>query len=264
MRDRLLVTAAAVVWIGGTLLGSGWFGGGGVQAQGEGLFSDSATLIAPAGPAFSIWGVIYLGLLGYVVWQWLPPAARSEWTRVTRVPAAAAIGLNGIWLLVVFAGWVFISVLVMIGIVVALGLILARTAELPAEGWPTLVFVAATFGLYLGWICVATCANIASWLVGLGAPVESQGAAWTTVFLLFVVIGLAAYLIGRTSQVALQTAFAAAVTWGTAWVSAGRLTGDLINRPVGFVAAFTALCVVGLWVVTVLRADDRGRGLRTG
>lgn len=259
LRDRLVVTAATILWAVGTALGTGLMGDGGVARQGEGLFSDHATLIAPAGPAFSIWGVIYLGLLGYVVWQWLPAADRSTWARVTRVPAAASIGLQGLWLLVVFAGWVWLSVVVMAGIVWSLGLVWRRTAELVPEGWGTRLLVAAAFGLYLGWICVATCANVASWLVGLGVPVDAAGSVWLTVFVLVVVVGLAALLMSRTSHRPAQTALAAAVVWGLAWVAVGRFTGELRSVPVAVAAGLAALAVAGIWALTVLRGARPGR-----
>ena len=255
-RDQVLVTVAAVVWVVGTLFGTGLVGPtGGVNEQGDGLFSDSTTLIAPHGPAFSIWSVIYLLLAGYVVWQWLAPGSR--WAAVTRLPAAASSALNGIWLLVVFADWVTVSVLVMAGIVVSLGLVLRATADLPSEGWAPTLLVSVTFGLYLGWICVATCANIASWLVGLGVPEDGEGPTAATVAVLFVVIGLVAFLLGRTRQLVFRTAVAAAVAWGVGWVAAGRFVGDLQNPVVGWAAAFTVLCVVGLWLVYLLPGRPR-------
>ena len=250
-RDRLLVTLAAVVWIGGTLLGTGLIGGGGVESQGSGLFSDSATLIAPKGPAFSIWSVIYLGLAGYVVWQWLPATRDSRWAQVTRLPAAAAIALNGIWLLVVFADLVWLSVVVMLGIVVSLGIVLRRTAGLEREGLGADLWVSATHGLYLGWICVATCANIASWLVGLGVPSASATSAWITVAVLAAVVLIAAWLLTRTDQRLFQLGLTAAVAWGTAWVAAGRLAGEPRSDLVGIAAAVTAVLVgvIGVWAV---------------
>ncbi|WP_151523861.1 TspO/MBR family protein [Serinicoccus kebangsaanensis] len=254
--QQLLVTLAAVLWIGGTLIGTGAVAGGGVETQGGGLFSDSATLIAPQGPAFSIWSVIYLGLAGYVVWQWLPRVADSRWARVTRAPAAAAIALNGLWLLVVFAGWVWLSVIVMIGIVVSLGWMLRTTSGLDRQGWGADVWVSATFGLYLGWICVATCANIASWLVGLGVPADGTASTWITVAVLAVVVGITARLLLRTDQRLFRLGLAAAVVWGTAWVSSGRLTGELRSEVVGIAAGVTALAVAGLGLWAVARRSS--------
>lgn len=251
-RDQILVTVAAVVWLAGNLLGTGLIGSEeGVDDQGGGLFTDSTTLIAPDGPAFSIWSVIYVLLGAYVVWQWV--AADSRWAAVTRLPAAASIALNGIWLMVVFADWVLVSVLVILGIAASLGFVLARTATLPAQGWAPSVFVSLTFGLYLGWICVATCANIASWLVGLGVPEDGAGATITTVAVLLLVVGLVAFLLSRTRQSVFRAALAAAVVWGLAWVSWGRFTGDLENPVIGYAAGLAAVCVLGLLAVVLLR-----------
>lgn len=251
-RDQLLVTLAAVVWVAGTLLGLGLVGGGGVEEQGGGSFSDEATLIAPDGPAFSIWSVIYLFLAGYVVWQWLPRAADSRWAARTRWPAAASLALNGIWLLVVFAGWILGSVLVIAGIVASLGVILRRTATLPEEGWLPRVTVSVTFGLYLGWVCVATCANVALWLVDLGAPAEGTLATWATVAVLLVVVGLMGFLLTRTPERVVRTALTAAATWGVAWVAVGRLAGSPANEVVGWAAVAAAVLVVLLWAATTL------------
>lgn len=252
-RDQLLVTLAAVVWVGGTLIGLGLVGGsGGVEEQGGGSFSDEATLIAPDGPAFSIWSLIYLFLAGYAVWQWLPRSAGSSWAARTRLPAAASLALNGVWLLVVFAGWILGSVLVIAGIVAALGVILRRTADLPDEGWLPRLAVSATFGLYLGWVCVATCANVALWLVDLGAPAEGTVATWVTVAVLLVVVALVGFLLTRTADRVVRTALAAAVTWGVAWVAVGRLAGAPTNEVVGWAAVVAAVLVVVLWAATTL------------
>ena len=79
-----------MLWIVGTLIGTGLVGaGGGVEEQGDGLFSDTATLIAPDGPAFSIWSVIYLFLAAYVVWQWLPRSDGSPWALRTQLPSSS-------------------------------------------------------------------------------------------------------------------------------------------------------------------------------
>lgn len=251
-RDRLVVTVSAVVWVVGALVGTGLLGGGGVAQQGGGSFSDEATLIAPAGPAFSIWSVIYALLAGYVVWQWLPRATGSAWAARTRLPAAVSLALNGVWLLVVLADWILGSVLVIAGIAASLGVVLRRTAGLPDEGWLPRLLVSVTFGLYLGWVCVATCANVALWLVDLGVPAEGRAATWTTVAVLLLVVGLAGYLLIRTDDRVLRTALAAALTWGVVWVAVGRLTGEPPSEVVGYAAAGAAVLVVLLWGALVL------------
>lgn len=261
LKDQLLVSVASVIWVVGTVVGMGTFGSsGGVQEQGRGLFSDHATLIAPHGPAFSIWSVIYLGLAGYVVWQWLPSSGHSSLARVTRRPAAAAIALNGLWLLVVFVGWVWVSVAVMIGIVVALKVLLHRASGLP-RGWPGRLWVGATFGLYLGWICVATCANIASALVGSGVPVSTPASSWLTVGVLALVALLLALLLWRTDDPWARAGLATAVVWGTSWIAVGRFTGELRSDLIGGAALGVAVTVaaLGLWSLRPSRLDRLAR-----
>ena len=251
-RDRWWVTVAAVVWIAGSLFGTGLIGGG-VEQQGDGLFSDSATLIAPMGPAFSIWSVIYLGLAAYVVWQWLPSTTRSRWADRTRVPAGVAIALNGIWLLVVQADLVWLSVVVIAGIAVSLGVVLRNTADLPREGWGADLSVSATHGLYLGWICVATCANVALFLVDLGVPETGTTSELITAAVIAVVVALAGWLLARTGQRVFAGGLAAAVAWGLAWVAAGRLTGEPESTTVGLAAAVAAVGVAALAVVQIVK-----------
>lgn len=254
-RDRGWVGVAAMIWIVGTLFGTGVIGGG-VDQQGGGLFSDSATLIAPKGPAFSIWSVIYLGLAAYVLWQWLPSTSRSRWAADTRVPAGAAIALNGVWLLVVQMDLVWLSVVVMAAIVVSLGMVLRRTSELPSEGWGADLAVSATHGLYLGWICVATCANVALFLVDLGVPENGTVPEWITVAVLVVIIGIAYWLVTRTEQRIFAGGLAAAIVWGLAWVSSGRLTGEPESTTVGIAAAVASASVAVLAVASIVKKDS--------
>ena len=70
MRDRVrqaTVAVSAVVAIIGAFMGSGAAGGTPIDRAAGGALSATATPIAPAGPAFSIWSVIYLGLIAYAV-----------------------------------------------------------------------------------------------------------------------------------------------------------------------------------------------------
>lgn len=257
--SRLVVTLAALVWVGGTALGLGFLGVEGAASQGEGLFSDHATLIAPHGPAFAIWSALYLGLAGFVVWQWLPATDASRYAQATRLPAAASLALNGLWLVTVWAGWMGVSVVVMAGIAASLGVILGRLARLPREGRAADLVVALTFGAYLGWICVATCANVASWLVSLGVPAQGSGPVAATIAVLVVVVTLAAFLLRRSGQPWMQIGLTAAVVWGLAWVAVARLRGELVSAPVAYaaIAAAAMVAALGAWSVR------RGRRVAT-
>src|SRR4051812_26774235 len=125
-----VVTVSEIGCVAGTLLGVGVFGGEPVQQAAGGALSADATLIAPAAPAFSIWSVIYLGLAIYTVWQWLPANLHTELHRRIGWLVAASMLLNAGWLLVVQAGWLWASVVVILALAVVLGLIIKQRARI--------------------------------------------------------------------------------------------------------------------------------------
>jgi len=140
------------------------------QAAGGSLAAD-ATYIAPAVPAFSSWTPIYLGLGAYTIWQWFPAPATAR-QRAIGWLAAATMALNALWLLVVREGWLWVSVAVIVLLALTLGLLLRRLTDLPPASRVDRVVTDGTFGLYLGWVSVATCANIAATLLDAGLGPE--------------------------------------------------------------------------------------------
>jgi len=199
MTDRsrqIIVTVSAVVMIVGTLFGTGVIGTR-VEETAGGSLSATATLIAPAVPAFSIWSVIYLGLVAYVVWQWLPRNAASPRLRATGLLAAFSMVLNAAWLLVTQVGWLWASVVVIVVLALTLGE-LVRRLGVPAEvtGIERVV-VDGTFGLYLGWVSVATAANITATLVDSGVDPAIDIAQWLAVIVVAVAAALGV-LLART------------------------------------------------------------------
>ena len=264
---RLAVTASGIICVVGTLVGVGVIGTRVEESSGGRLAAD-ATLIAPAGPAFSIWSVVYLGLLAYVIWQWLPAQARAERMRRTGWLAAASMVLNAAWLLVTQAGWLVVSVLVIVALLVTLGLLVARLHDDPAASTAERVVVDGTFGLYLGWVCVATCANIAATLVGLGVPATGTGPVIATVVVIAVVVAVAAGLARRLTG---QIGVAIGIAWGLAWVAVGRSADEPRSLAVAVVAGVAAVVVAGVFARAQLASGGRpgegpgeGRGKRPG
>src|SRR5690625_7537394 len=78
----ILTTVAVGVAIVLSFLGSGALGGTPINAAADGALSADATPFAPAGPAFSLWSVIYAGLVGYAVYQLLPAQPQGSRTAV--------------------------------------------------------------------------------------------------------------------------------------------------------------------------------------
>lgn len=241
-----LVTACAVVMVLGTLAGFGLLGTR-VEESSGGAFAADATLVTPAGPAFSLWSLIYLGLLGYVVWQWRAGASR----RAARIagPAAASMVLNALWLGVTQVGWLWPSVVVILALAVVLGVLVRRLGESRPASRVEAVVVDGTFGVYLGWVSVASVANVTAVLVAGGVD---PGPAWSTV-LAVAVLGVAA-LLGAWFAVRLggRWAIAAAMAWALGWIAVGRLSGEPASLPAAAAAVLAGLAILA--VTAVVRA----------
>lgn len=256
MRSRqVFVTVAAVFCVLGTLVGTGVIGTRVAESAGGDLAAD-ATMIAPAGPAFSIWSVIYLGLLAYTARQWFTPYADTRRHAVTAGLAAISMILNATWLLVTQVGWLEVSVVVIAALVYVCGLMVVRLQERPAPGLAERIVVDGTFGLYLGWVCVAICANVAATGVARGLPGRGTLAAAMTVVVLAVVVGIAAWL---ARELRGNWFVAAGIAWGLAWISVGRLGDEPHSIVVGVAAALAAAAVLALtWRASTALAQAEG------
>ncbi len=243
MSDRIrqvVVTASAVFMVVGTLFGIGVIGTR-VEESAGGSLSATATLLAPAVRAFSIWSVIYAGLIAYVVWQWLPSQTASPRARRIGWLAAASMVLNGVWLLVTQVGQLWLSVVVIVALAVVLGLLMQRLGRPRNTGAVEKLVVDGTFGLYLGWVSVATAANITATLVASGVNPPLEIAELWAVGVLAVAAGIGV-LLARVLDARLGVALA--MGWGLAWIAVGRLAGEPASPLAGAAAAVAAAVVL--------------------
>jgi hypothetical protein len=243
---QVVVTLAEVFCVVGTLVGVGVIGTRVEESSGGALAAD-ATLIAPAGPAFSIWTPIYLGLAAYTVWQWLPQQATEPRHRAIGWLVAASMVLNAAWLLVTQQGWLWASVVVILALALALGLLVVRLQQHPSYGHAETVIVDGTFGLYLGWVAVATCANITTTLIESGVDPGGFTAEVLALVVLAVAAGLGVVFARRLGG---RWAVAAAMAWGLGWIAWGRVADEPASLLVGAGAVVAAVTVlVAAWHV---------------
>lgn len=142
----------------------------------------------PAGYAFSIWGLIYLGLLAFVVYQ-----GRSLFSKTADEWPVKEIGLwfviscvaNSLWVFAWLYDYTGLSVIIMIVLLISLINIIVNTRmELDDLPLKKIAFVWWPFSLYSGWITVALVANVAAWLTknhwnGFGI----SGMAWAVIMI---------------------------------------------------------------------------------
>jgi len=246
-RDALrqaTVLASAVLGLLGAFIGSGAAGGTPMPEVSGGALAADATLIAPGGPAFAIWTPIYAGLLAYAVWQLLPSQKADARQRRLGYPIALSLLLNAAWILSVQFDLLSLSVPIIVLLLVVLVRTMRAMLDTRAKNTLELVLVDATMGLYLGWVCVATTANVAAVLVaagftgfGLSPDVWAVG-----VIAVAGLVGalLALYDGGRWAPTL-------ALGWGLAWVAIARLDGEPLSVPAGITAV---VCVVVIIAAT--------------
>lgn len=160
----------------------------------------------PAGYVFSIWGVIYLGLLAYTILQALP--SRADDDVLNKIAPYYWFGslANIIWLFLwhyeVFSWTILFMIMILINL-----LLINRNLS-GAQGLTKWV-VGLPFSIYLGWISVATIANFSQWLYyldwnGFGA----DPAVWAVIM-----VGVATLLGILMSWLENDTAYGLVLIW---------------------------------------------------
>ena len=160
-----------------------------INNRGTGEISDSyANIFAPAGLTFSIWGLIYLLLGAFVIYQFFYNKKFLEEIRYYFILTSIA---NILWIFSWHYDYILASLFLMVILLVYLikiALILSKQKfSLKNE-----ILISLPFSIYFGWVTVATIANVTVFLVSVnwnGFGLSDQ--FWTiTVILIGTLIGM--------------------------------------------------------------------------
>ncbi|CAM3499805.1 hypothetical protein GCM10007368_27700 [Isoptericola cucumis] len=244
----------ALLAVAGAAVGSGAGGGQPVSEAADGALSADATVVAPGSPAFSIWTVIYVGLVLFAVVQALPGRASDGRMRAVAWWVLASMLLNAVWIGVVQAGWLWASVAVIACLVAVLCVILVRLVRLPPGGRLDMVVTDVTVGLYLGWVCVATLANTAATLSASEVGALGLGASgWGVVLVVLGALVVSAVAVYGSRRPSVTVPVGLAAGWGLAWIAVARFEGPLTDQTVAVAAAAAAALAVAVPVALALR-----------
>ncbi len=131
-----------------------------INGKTTGELSDAyANLFVPAGITFAIWGIIYLLLAGFCVVQFMD-SSKLIASKISLLFIISCV-LNALWILAWHYQKLPLSLIIMLGILISLIYINLQLRDVN----PILIKLA--FGIYLGWICIATIANVTALLVDL-------------------------------------------------------------------------------------------------
>jgi len=209
-------------------------------------FRSEKPLIEPAGYAFVIWRLIFLGVLGFGIYQLVAPGASAPWIRELSFPATAAFVFTAVWLLVARAGLLWGTVAAVTGLLAALGVGLLRlTAAGPDVPALEYLLVIAPLSLYAGWVTAAFFVNLAAAAKESGWFRDGAAERRWSVALLAVAVGL---VVGVVLASGGNWGYAGGAAWALVAVTVGNR-----QRPEGS-PAVGAMAAGGLGVVVLVQA----------
>jgi hypothetical protein len=217
------------------------------NGQTTGEISDRFEVyFVPAGYVFAIWGVIYIGLIAFAIYQALPSQAENPRLRRLGYLFAIANLVNAFWLFFWHYNLFVMSLLAMLtllGLLIATYLILEiGCTRVPAgERW----MIQVPVSIYLGWISVATIANVSDVLYylewnALGINPES----WAVIMLAVAVV--LATIMALTRR---DVAFLLVFLWSFIGIGIAQSDTRLVSVS-AWVAAFLTFLLVILALVS--------------
>lgn len=212
-----------------------------INGYNTGELSDMyPNLFVPAGITFSIWAVIFIMLILFsLVYIYLQFRLKKKHHKLLSLFILSNI-LNISWILAWHYLMVLTSVLVMIGLLVTLILLYYETNKYNYNlGYK--IFVKGTVSIYLGWISIATIANITAYLVsinwsGWGIP----ELIWTIIML---IVGLTLTLTFTYYQ--RNLVYNLVIVWAYAGIILKRVQSDFSSTyPIVITASLSILVIL--------------------
>lgn len=249
---------STVEWMGNilafgcTIVTNGLANGLPLGGQTTGEISDKyPSLFTPAGYVFSIWGLIYLTLTLFIVWQALPQQRNNTTLTDIQVPFLASCAANSAWIFAWHYDLLVLSLALMLTLLCALiqiyrTLTVERSAAATAERW----IMHLPFSIYLGWISVATIANLSALQIDHGWDNAIFSATTWTILK----IALAATISGIVLLKRRDKAFMLVTVWACVGIAAKHSATPLVGVA-AMTAAFIGLLLISATYIKRTRAS---------
>ncbi|MDM7921864.1 MAG: TspO/MBR family protein [Pyrinomonadaceae bacterium] len=246
-RFRAILVLAATI---GTIVFNSLAAAGRVGGVTPAEISDKyQTAVTPAGYAFSIWSLIYLGLIAFSIYQLLPSNLAKY--RNLRSLYIATAALNCAWIYFWHGDQIAVCLVLIVALAFTLFLInrKLRTTDSTGEYW----MVKAPFSIYFGWVTAASLVNFAILLVNLGVQLSPTGRTGLAVALILIAATLGVVMRMRLNN----DLYPLAVAWALAAIGVKQSGQTLI---VVAAALGTVACLIAaLSFVVNLPSTDRPR-----
>jgi benzodiazapine receptor len=214
------------------------------------FISDSnPTLITPAGFTFAIWGIIYILLGVFVVYQALPSQKEKEYHKQISWLFILISLTNIVWLFL----WQYNQVTLALPVIVLflIGLILIYTrlgigkTQVPLK---EKLAIHTPFSVYLGWITIATIANAA--VAGVSTNWDGFGISPETWGILIIIIALLLTLIVTATRK--EIAYGLVIVWALFGIISKQTNINIITTAEAS-AAIILITLVAIAILTKMK-----------
>jgi hypothetical protein len=191
MRAILVIVATLGTIIYNSLAATGHINASGLTP--EAILDRYPTVITPAGYAFTIWNLVYLGMAVFAFYQGL--TANLARFRVIRSVHIFGCLLNCGWIYFWHRGQVGVCAVLILALVATL--IVMLVLFIREENANGRLFTTAPIGIYAGWVTAISLVNLATLLKYLGA--ELSNAAWNGIGVSLIILAALAAILVRTT-----------------------------------------------------------------
>lgn len=195
----------------------------------------------PAGYVFSIWGLIYLGLIAFAIYQALPAQRDNPLLKRIGYLYALSCLANSAWIFLwhyeQFAWTLVVMIVLLLSLIaIYLRVDIGRQRVSNFDKW----FIQIPFSIYLGWITVATVTNATALLVSLqwgGWGLDPR--AWAVI-----IIVVAAAIASAVSITRGDIGYVAVAVWAFIGIAVRYSATTPVAITAGLMAAVVALTLL--------------------
>lgn len=208
------------------------------------------TLITPAGYVFAIWGVIYILLGVFVVYQALPSQKEKDFQDKISWLFVLTSVLNITWLFLWQNQFLLTSVIVMFLLLASLIAIYLRlNIGKSTASFREKLAIQIPFSVYLGWITIASIANVAAFLVSVNW--DGFGISRETWAILIIIVALIITLLVIVTRK--DVAYALVIVWALAGIAVNQAANPNIVTTVEASVAIAAITLGAVILYSKLR-----------
>lgn len=224
-----------------------------INNRSTGEISDAyPNLFAPAGFAFSIWGAIYIFLGAYLIYQFIyfnkkENKKKEEFLKKVNLLFILTSISNIFWIFSWHYDFIEVSVLIMIVLLVSL-IKISNIIHIEKLNSKENLFISIPFNVYLGWITVATIANITVFLVSIGwNGFGISDFIWTSVVL---AIGAIIGILKMNKSKSIS--YGLVLVWAYFWILFKHISSSGFNGNYPSIILTTIICLF-LFVFSISR-----------